>query len=297
MIDAPDLFRRPVTARDVSRHGRPAESVPHDGMPAYESESGTLFVMECLVVHSQAADKPPIVLPASYGMVALRAPSGLAALHDAVDAVWSWRPMLYTLFIEWTGKHGSQQELEWRIGLHEARLDRSELNDSLMEWLLTCAKAKTPHAEYEAEAERIIDAWMGRPEMPFIQANQKAERILAEHLSPLQRIDLAADGHFYVRGTINKLYAIEPGNGAMIVDPLTHEPLVSLCLHTDDWIPHADVALATKLAIESGREGEEEMLAGANPRVLRPTRRATSLHRRAWAMERELLPAQLVEVS
>lgn len=316
-LEVYDLFAGPVGSRVIARGGKPASCVPYDGLPAYESETGALLVMECLLCFTghAAASRFPMLLPRSYGIVSLRAPSGLTALHDDPDAIWSWRPLLYQLKFYETQRYGSQQELEWRIGLQQARLSTSEFDDFQDRILVAQAAEmkkrygrmppitlqpgqtgfrlpknarKRAYREYAA----ALDAWEP-PELPFVEANERAARILREHLNPQQRLELASRHYFYVRGTINRLYRIEPGNGASIVDPETHTVLVSLCLHPDEWIPHDDVALATKLLIESGPAGEEEMLAGARARPIHARPRPRSEEKRAWRMERELLPAQL----
>jgi hypothetical protein len=125
-----------------------------------------------------------------------------------------------------------------------------------------------------------------------VAAGARARAILLEHLSPQQRLDLARRRGFFVRGEINRLYFVEPSNGLQIVDPVTHEATVSLCLHPDEWMPHDDVALATKLALDAGADTEAEMLEAARPRMLRRTEAERWQHRRAYALERryELYP-------
>lgn len=292
------LFQPTPGRRTTSQGGRPARMVPHGGMPAYESETGALLVMENLVAFfgTHGDSGAPVLLPVSYGITAARAPTGLAALHDDQDAVWSWRPILYTLKLTTTERLGSQNELGYRQGLSEACYSNACLDEKMANLLLECAQKKTPFEEYRRMGEGLIEEWRSSHPLPYTEANARAEALLVENLNPQQRLELARDDGFHVRGTINKLYWVAVGNGASIVDPRTHEQLVSLCLHTDDWIPDADVALATKLLIESGKDGEKEMLGGARPRVLRRELEVRDVDVRAWEIEQHLLPTPYVEV-
>lgn len=123
------------------------------------------------------------------------------------------------------------------------------------------------------------------------EANRRASDLLLEHLNPQQRLDFARSERFYVRGEANALYAVRLGDGAAIVDPRTREELVSICYHPEGWMPWEDVALATKLALESGIEGEALVLSTGRTRPIRAPRAASRAEREAWAMERELLRA------
>lgn len=321
MIDGFDLLKVPPGPRTVADRGRPALCLPHEGMPAYESESGTLLVMESLIAFfgGKGDSGAPLLLPVSYGMATLRAPSGLTALHDDPDAIWSWRPVIYTLKITTTERMGSQQELAYRRGLHDVNMVTADLQDEGEAFMIGQVKAmkkrygripsivlqpgerkfrlpknarKKMFREYRAFIEELNSR--EQPDLPYQLANKKAEALLREYLSPQQRLDLACDDCFYVRGTINRLYCIRLGNGAAIVHPETHEEMVSLCIHPDDWIPNEDVALSLKMMIESGPEGEEELLAGARARPLGPSPKPTAEDRYAWDIERSLLPAPLV---
>lgn len=314
MIEGFDLLRAAPGPRTTADRGRPALCLPHEGMPAYESESGTLLVMEALIAFfgADGSSRAPLLMPASYGMATLRAPSGLAALHDDPDAVWSWRPIIYSLKITTTERLGSQQELEYRKGIHDVKMSVAEDEDDAYAFIgLQVRLVQEQHGGFmpkrvrknrRKRMHRVYTAFIRemnareRPALPYWQANQKADALLREHLSPQQLLDLVADDCFYVRGTINKLYCVRIGNGAAIVNPETHEEVVSLCIHPDDWIPHADVALSLKLMIESGPEGEEELLAGARARPLPKRFHADARDRQAWKLERDLLPAPLVTV-
>lgn len=288
------LLRPPkvVTAEHVSRGGRPAACVPLHGMPAYESETRALYVMESLLVFGGTPTHAPLLLPRSYDMAVIRTQGGgMTALHDDPDAVWSWRPCLYALHLANSEALGSQQELEYRRGTFEVRLwadEREEQSLAFVQAQVQGIKAlygrsvpvnrlrknarKRLHREY---AEYVHALWRDADaDLPYLAARERARAILVEHLTPQQRLDLAATDSFFVRGNVNRLYRIELGNGFQTVDPETHEPLVSFCLHPEEWMPHADVALAIKLAIDSGQDGEAEMLSAANPRVVGRRRRS-----------------------
>lgn len=295
-----DLFRGEPTARHVSRGGRPAPATPHRGMPAYESETGALAVMENLLVFPGSATSPPLALPMSYMMVVARTQgNGLTALHDDPDAVWSWRPIIYSLLIDQTQALGSQHELEYRKGLADVQAWKADENDALAAFIIEQLRRLEPRYGPDPLVKRLpknarkrlyreYAAWQDArdpPDLPYLRANERARAILLEHLSPQQRLDLATGHGFYVRGEMNRLYFVEPGNGFAIVDPVTRETTVSLCLHPEEWMPYDDVALATKLSIDAGRDSEAEMLEAANPRLLRRRYRSTPDDRAARRLE------------
>lgn len=306
-----DLFSGTPGPRDVSRHGAPAQSLPYDGMPAYASETGALFVMECVAVFPGGPQHPPMLLPRSYMMAVARTQGdGLTALYDDPEAKWSWRPLLYSLGFTHTQQLGSQQELEYRKGLWDVQCYNADQRDALVALIVEeMAKLEAlygrtvPYEQLRKNARKRMErnyregverlrAAIGEATLPYVEANERAKRILREHLAPQQRIDLQKRGGFFVRGTINRLYFIEVGNGFSIVDPVTHRQTVSLCLHPEEWMPHDDVALATKLAIDSGEEGEAELLEAANPRLLAYDRHVTPHDRAAHRLEErfELYP-------
>lgn len=269
-------------------------------MPAYESDTGALLVMECLVAFFGRGGEPraPLLMPRSYMTTTLRAPSNLAALHDDPDAIWSWRPLLYVLKITTTERIGSQSELSYRIGIYEAHMWNQELLDKLITLHHECPREEVGPEQWAVLARKVVDDFQATPiDLAYDRANKKADALLREHLSPYQLLELVTGDGFHVRGNINRLYYIDVGNGASIVDPITRLPLVSLCIHPDDWIPPSDVALSLKLMIESGPEGEKELLEGARARVLPPAPKPHHYEREAWRMERDLLPSPRAEVA
>ncbi len=318
-------------SRWIAKGGRPARVVEetHDGIPSYESDTGKILVYDLLVATQRRGFLPGqdraialnelMFTPRGYGMCAalsvLVGDHELCALYDDPDAAWVWRPLLYRLNggLE---RFGSQQELEWRWSLQEMTEHRHDVEEGLGRFIakqvdeLRAMYGRVPALERRRTGEkrlrknarkRIYRAYAAEEarlqrealRLPFMDANDRADAILREHLNPQQLLELDATGAFYVRGTINELYSIRLGNGAAIVNPRTHHLMASLCLHPERWMPHADVALATKLAIESGPEREQEILAGARVRWLGPGRPSFERDRYAWNRERDLLPAPL----
>jgi hypothetical protein len=317
-------------SRWVVRGGRPSDVVmeTHDGIPSYESDTGKILVYDLLVAAERrgtavmeghaVAIRETMLVSRGYSMVAARSvcvgDHELCALYDDPDAAWVWRPLIYRLG-QALVRLGSQQELEWRWSLQEMNEARQDVFAELGEFMigqvlelrrrygsvppitrkeggkrLRKNARKRLHREYEAEVARL---YRMPDRLPFMGANERADAILREHLCPQQLLDLDATAAFYVRGTLNRLYRVELGNGAQIVDPETRTTIASLCLHPERWMPHADVALATKLAIESGPEREEEILAGARVRWLSSGRASRPRDRYAWDRERYLYPEPL----
>lgn len=195
---------------------------------SYESESGRIHVVEFALAAWNGSKLFYVVMPRSWGEFASLAPTGLGRLNRGGER--TWRPLLYEFHPSGEmRRYGSQNELQWRWGI---------------------AIAGTARAAADPEMLDIL----------FTQPIVRADELLREHLSVQQLLDLDAWGCFYVRGEINRLYRVRPGNGFSIVDPVTRDELVSYCFHPDEYMPDADVALATKLLIEQGRDGEEQAL-------------------------------------
>lgn len=269
-------------SRWVSKGGRPAPVAagyrPAPGMPSYESQSGTIYVFDCLLAwkdepsftlhpgFASANHGRMMLLPRSYGQAAVRdviaGGDGLCALHDDPDAIWSWRPLLYEMKAEGLQRLGSQGELVWRYGIIYAMLDRAESIET--------------GVPFESRMEK---------------ANARADALLREHLDWHQQVDLEIRGHFYAAGEVNALYKIRSGDGFAIVDPVTKEELVSFCLHPETWMPDSDVALAILLLLQQGAEGEKKLLGGARPTLLRGRgrNRATPNEIAAYHLESEYM--------
>jgi hypothetical protein len=271
-------------------------------MPSYESATGVLHVMDLIVV-KQTQDGALMFTPRSYAGTVARAPTGdLTCLHDDPDAVWSWRPILYNAYTTDGGitRLGSQEELVWRVGLAQVYQRRADEQDEAgrfyIELLAGMADrygtpdrvTKNGRKRFQRAYAAFIDELNDRPldPLPYELADERALELLRECLSPQQRLDLARHHGFFVRGRINRLYFVELGNGFDIADPVTRESKVGMCLHPDEWIPHADVALATKLAIDAGAASEAELLEAARPRLLPAGRPANGYDRIVSRLER-----------
>lgn len=228
----------------IAKGGKPAKAVG-DGMPSYEHEGGKMVVYDLLIAQMDLRTGLRF-FPSSYGATALIFPDGLTPawfhLSEHEDGIMSygvgereWRPAIYRLTLDSRmERQGSQTELEWRAGLAE-----------MMHHI---------HAGKEWTME---------------QANERADKLLLECLSPQQRLEFFASdgGNFRCRGGATKnLYVIELGNGFDILDKTTMEILVSYCFHPEEWMPSADVALAAKLLLEDP-EKEAEVLEGARSNI------------------------------
>lgn len=243
-------------SRWMCHGGRPAAVVGDDGMPSYESDDGKLLVLDVLLAQMNG-DGHVKLLSRWYGSACVLAPDGLAPLHHSPGALWGWRPKIYyRTFVGWSCM-GSQQELGWRHGL--------------------------------GQMQAIIHGAMDEADFDMVDADHRARKILLENLTPQQQIEYHACDKFRCRGaTTGNMYLIEPGNGFAIIDKHTCEIVVSYCLHPDGWIPHDDVALATKLALEDA-ELEEECLKNARSVFHKPDPRAPRIDQYVYDMERELL--------
>lgn len=99
------------------------------------------------------------------------------------------------------------------------------------------------------------------------EAKKRAEKLLTEHLSPPQREQLAAKGHFELdvisRNGERRRYQIRRGWSGNVkqVCPSSGRILRSLCIHPRETVPVADNMLAQKLLLEAN---EEEFLRVAN---------------------------------
>lgn len=218
------------------------------GMPSFEHEDGGFVVFELEVAQGQGRlDTPLMLFPRWYGAICLLAPDGPGPVHHMPSQLWCWRPMIYRMNVRggWTGL-GSQEELAWRHGL---------------DWM-------------QRQVHRVEAGELTREEAVGLytmeDADNRADALLEEFLTPQQVLEFRLAQGFRVRGAkTGDYYAIEIGNGFAKIDPITLEMVVSYCFHPEEWIPHADVALATKLALED-EELEEEFLEAAREQVVPP---------------------------
>jgi hypothetical protein len=237
----------------------PAEAAYCLPMPSYESENGALAVYDLLVAHR--VDDQLMLLPRSYGWASALSPDGMARLHRGEGAWEAWRPFVYrkTAF---AGEHvvdpfwqyiGSQPELAWRRGLHDVML-------------------------------------AGPEGLAMDERDARAGALLRALLSPQQRIELALGDSFRIVGASGRHYRVELGDGFYGIDADTHEAYCSYCLHTEEWMPHADVALATMLALGDA-DLEADCLENAHRFDMAPPRAATPGEVTAARWEREQLAA------
>lgn len=242
----------------ICHHGAP--SAAGRDMPSYELEDGTLQVYDFMVV---ALYNPTVVMMFSrfWGVAAAISHDDMVPLHHSERAWWRWRPVVYSMMgnldleLAYWQALGSQQELGWRNGMFEAMGVR-HFGD----------------------------------EFSFPDADERATALLIENLSPQQRLEIAQFGWFRCRGgTTGNLYKIEPGNGFAILDPRTCKEVVSYCLHPESWIPHDDVALSTKFALED-EELEVECLENARMSLRNKRRKVTMGDMVAQNLERKLVP-------
>lgn len=236
-------------------------------MPSYEHEDGQLVVYDLLCAQA-TANGGMMLFSRWYGAAALLSPDDMVPLHHHPGARWEWRPVVYNRSLHgyWQGL-GSQMELGWRFGLMEMQF-----------------------AIHSVEAGELDEDFNPDEHFSMAEADKRADALLRENLSPLQVTELATVGKFRVRGAATRnLYRIDPGDGFELLDPVTNEVVRSYCLHPEGWMPHADVALATKLALED-EELEVETLEGARGRDWeRAKRRPFWEERTAVEFERELI--------
>jgi len=105
--------------------------------------------------------------------------------------------------------------------------------------------------------------WSSKPPvLPFLECNtsvsvydpkrqaatERAEALLASHLTDAQRTELAAHGHFTVQGSAGGEYRIS-GLGVRRVDQ--GKAVERLCCHPDHAYPVGDRMLAQKLWLEA----------------------------------------------
>lgn len=245
----------------MSSGGKPARVLGEKGWPSFEHEDGELLVFDLLIV--QAGHNGSLhAFPRWYGAACVLADDDMVPLHHHPGAWWEWRPLIHNkdAFEGWLAM-GSQQELAWRRGLGE-----------VMHWM---------HGGGREDGEPM-------PYTSIEDADARATEVLRENLNPQQRIELASLGHFRVQGgKTGNWYRVEPSNGFGIVDQVTDEIVVSYCLHPEQWIPHDDVALATKFLLEDP-ELEIECLENARQVVLESTKPRTPALRHAYEVERDM---------
>lgn len=241
----------------IARDGLPARCLGPRGMPSYEHLDGDILVYDLMVVASLGVG---LTMATSrwYSACAFLAPDGPAPIHAEPFAWFEWRPQIYNwkshpddMSATYWQTLGSQQELAWRFGLMEA--------------------LHVQHFDGEFSVQ---------------ESNLRADRLLRETLSEEQRLDMTTSWGQSFRcrgGKTGRHYEIEMGNGFAWTWP-SGEPYVSYCCHPDAWIPHADVALATKLQLED-EDGERDLLAAARGRVVNLWDPGTARERQAARIE------------
>lgn len=255
----------------IVRGGRPAEVLGDvtrrgsGGLPSAEDDNG-FVVFEMMRAGRKSSFGNLFLFPWRYSETCEAFGGGLVPLHHQPSQRWAYRPGMYRLTMHKNlERQGSQRELDWRYTLHTMYrvIDEGE----------------------EAIAKFFEDD-------PLLTANRKARELLQSMLGPTQLVELELRDSFRVIGGASGFhYEIQLGNGFARVDPLTNEPIISYCLHPEDWMPDADVALSHKLNLECvDLEVETIEAANANPRE--PRRAAASKvkdFRYAADMERELI--------
>lgn len=243
----------------VTRHGAPAACLGDPirwpgtgGMPSFEADDG-LVVFDLLLVETVGADMR--VKSAWYRSLVAITTDGLVPTHHGEQAQWRWRPAVYRRSYKggWM-RMGSQWELRHRMTLRRIQDVTAEV-----ELPFDPPSDATP-AEFLAALDTAlgmveqIAAWahgVASSTRELEEAEERAEQLLGETLSPLQWLEWKAKNDFHVRGgATGNTYRVRMGDGFSIVDPVTHEEMGSYCLHTEYWLPDADMALAIKLGLE-----------------------------------------------
>jgi hypothetical protein len=264
----------------IVRGGRPARCLGPvtgraGGMPSYEHDDGyVVFDLLVCSFNGQTAT----ATSRWYGTACLLAPDGMVPVHHQPSQWWTWRPCFYNISLHsYWQQVGSQIELGWRKGLGEVTRLQLQAEDALQS------------GGYDERVEALVDIAHWQLDPPMDAATRRAEELLKEMLTSLQRTELASVGQFRVRGGLTRqVYVIEIGNGFKSVSPVTGETQVSYCYHPEAWLPHEDVALATKFALEDP-ELEEQTLECAKSHLVLRRRRPTPEDRRALDYEKVLI--------
>lgn len=272
-----------LPARIVGRSHLHDKRPHHDGIPSAETDSGFQVYENVYVMMGSGIGwtSEVRIFPWSYDTTCTLTEGGLVPLHHGVEALWQYRPLIYRMhlwddvfpvYLSWE-RQGSQRELQWRHALHEVIRSATRFPDD-------------PSMHFaDKELSFLIEK----------MAMRRAEQLLESMLAAPQLYEWRLGGRIRcIGGATGKTYSIEEGNGFAEVDQFTNNKIVSYCLHPEDWMPDADVALATKLHLEDP-EAELEFVAGANGTVRGKSkdRRRTVDERYSYAndMERELIAA------
>lgn len=112
------------------------------------------------------------------------------------------------------------------------------------------AEQEKRNAEYAAEQERYA-AQCKQQEAERKAADEKAEKLLKEHLNEEEKARYERAGYFLVKSHKGNLYKVKKGTHGNVIrlDPVTNEELERLCVQPSG-VPTADANLAQKLWIE-----------------------------------------------
>lgn len=213
----------------IVKGGLPAAWCGERGMPSFERDDG-LLVFD-LLLFSQGEDLRPMLYSRWYHSACAIAPDGLVPLYHDPRARREWRPQVYKLGIGWE-RFGSQGELLWRRLCSDAQQAIATLHEPDL----------SEELRYRLATERLLSTEV---------AEDRAEKLLRENLTAFQEFEYVVTDRFRVRGgRTGNLYLIRPRDGFALIDDVTNAVIASYCLHPESWLPDADVALATKLALE-----------------------------------------------
>lgn len=135
------------------------------------------------------------------------------------------------------------------------RLAEGEIAFDMMDWSGVSAQEQRDLVALACHI--ILDRRRGGPQ-------RRAMGLFRSWLTPSERIELRSRRHVTVTGTAGGRYRIIPATGTTQRIELHRSRWflkASFCLHPDQWIPPADVALAHYLSI---RTDEPAFLAAAN---------------------------------
>lgn len=117
-----------------------------------------------------------------------------------------------------------------------------------------------------AEERRQYEAKVEEERKLRLAAEERAEKLLKEHLDPEEKARYERAGYFLVKSHKGNLYKVKKGTHGNVIriDPITKEEIESLCVQPSG-VPTGDSNLTQKLWIE---HAEEEFRRIANIRQL-----------------------------
>lgn len=122
----------------------------------------------------------------------------------------------------------------------------------LSTWKALTTSARREFQEVRRQFDVVRQERINLSKEAYEKAEARAAKLLSEHLTPIERESLVAQGFLIVRSPDHRRYRIERGSAMNVV--LVSDSGVDICrycVHPEGFVPISDTILAQKMILES----------------------------------------------